>query len=406
MISKLYAKLATIPGGVWTLGFVSLFMDISSEMIHSLLPIFLTTVLGASMVTVGLIEGLGQATASTVKIFSGTLSDYLGKRKLLAGIGYGLATLCKPLFPLAQSADWILSARLIDRVGKGIRGAPRDALIADLTPTQSRGASFGLRQTLDTIGAFVGPMLALLLMFLLASDIRAVFWYATIPALIAVALLIFGVKEPVIDQPYKTHCHGNFLATLKTLGSAFWIVVVVSGLLTLSRFSEAFLILRAENIGFSIIMIPVVMVIMNMAYAVTAYPAGVLSDHFNRQSLIAVGFVFLIAADIALALASNIITVMLGIALWGIHMGFTHGVLSAWVTDTAPEKLRGTAFGIFHFVSGITLLLASVIAGALWQQLGPEATFYAGAAIAAVALALMFLLLPIIQKIHQTNHQT
>ena len=376
-----------IPAGVWALGFVSLFMDISSEMIHSLLPVFLVSVLGASTLFVGLIEGIAAAAALITKIFSGALSDYLGKRKVLVGIGYALAALTKPVFAIAPSVGWVMAARFADRVGKGIRGAPRDAWLADITPARVRGASYGLRQSLDTVGAFAGPLLAILLMVLFADDIRTVFWFAVIPAVIAVALLWFGLKEPEREKPTRTQRRMPIRrADLMLLRPAYWVTVLVGGVLTLARFSEAFLVLRAEDVGLSLTLVPLVLVVMNIAYAAVSYPAGRLSDRIGRHGLLASGFVILVIADLVLAAASDVGWVMIGVMLWGLHMGLTHGILAAMVADTAPARLRGTAFGIFNLISGIALLLASVLAGWLWGRYGAPVTFYAGATVAAVAL--------------------
>ncbi len=361
-------------------------MDTSSELIHSLLPVFLTTVLGANMATVGLIEGLAEAAASISKLVSGTLSDYLRKRKLLTVIGYGLAAISKPLFPLAGTAGHVFAARFIDRIGKGIRGAPRDALIGDIAPPGLRGASYGLRQSLDTVGAVAGPLLAIAFMALLANNIRAVFWVATIPAFIAVAILIFGVKEPPALSAQSTAHQTVRIRNLLHVGAAYWRLVVIAAVLTLARFSEAFLLLRAENVGLAIKFVPFIFVIMNVVYAFSAYPAGVLSDRMGRRGLIAIGCAFLIAADSMLALATNIWTVMVGVVFWGLHMGLTQGLLSAMVTDTTKPELRGAAFGVFNLVSGIAMLFASLVAGLLWDRFGPAATFVAGAGFTAIAL--------------------
>jgi MFS family permease len=381
------ARNPAIPAGVWTLGFVSLFMDISSGIIHSLLPVFLVSVLGASVLFVGLIEGIAAAAALITKVFSGVLSDYLGRRKVLVTIGYALSALTKPVFAIASSVGWVMTARITDRLGKGIRGAPRDAWLGDITPVPVRGASFGLRQSLDTVGAFVGPLLAILLMALFVGDIRRVFWFATIPAVIAVAILWFGIKEPERAEPTRDRRRMPIRrADLKLLGYAYWGTVVVGGVLTLARFSEAFLVLRAADVGLSLTLVPVVFVVMNIAYAAVSYPAGRLSDRIGRHSLLAGGFVVLIVADLVLATASNVGWVLLGVTLWGIHMGLTHGVLAALIADTSPARLRGTAFGIFNLVSGMALLLASLLAGWLWGEYGAPATFYVGAIVAAVAL--------------------
>jgi MFS family permease len=380
------AGLRAIPRGVWALGFVSLFMDTSSELVHSLLPVFLVSVLGASMTSVGLIEGVAEATALITKIFSGTLSDYLGRRKALTVLGYGLAAVTKPLFPLAGSVGMVLTARFIDRVGKGIRGAPRDALVADLSPPHLRGASFGLRQSLDTVGAFAGPVIAIVAMGLMASDMRAVFWIAVIPALAAMVILLAFVDEPdrrADAVPTRVPLRS---ADIKTLGSAYWAVVTVGAVLTLARFSEAFLVLRASATGLAIMFVPLVLVVMNVAYAASAYPAGVWSDRAGRRVVLLAGVGVLVVADVVLAMASSMWLVMVGVFLWGLHMGLTQGLLAAMVTDTAPVSLRGTAFGAFNLVSGVAMLAASVLAGVLWDRFGPTGTFAAGAIFSLVAL--------------------
>ena len=372
-------SLGTIPRGVWALGFVSLFMDTSSELIHSLLPVFLVSVLGASMTSVGLIEGIAEATALITKIFSGTLSDYLGRRKALTVLGYGLAAVTKPLFPLAGSVGMVLTARFIDRICKGIRGAPRDALVADLSPPHLRGASFGLRQALDTVGACAGPVVALVAMGVLAADIRAVFWIAVIPALVSVAILLAFVHEPDRRAAADAPRIPLRLTDIKTLSAAYWAVVTVGAVLTLARFSEAFLVLRASDTGLAITHVPLVLVVMNVAYAASAYPAGIWSDRAGRRVVLLAGVGVLLLSDVILATASNIWVVMSGVALWGLHMGLTQGLLATMVTDTAPPALRGTAFGAFNLVSGGTLLVASVLAGLLWDRFGPPGTFAAGA---------------------------
>jgi MFS family permease len=384
-----HTGLRAVPRGVWALGFVSLLMDISSEMIHGLLPVFLTTVLGASVEMVGLIEGVGEATASITKLFSGWISDKLGKRKTLSVIGYGLGALSKPLFAVAPTAYLVLGARFSDRVGKGIRGAPRDAMVGDMVPAGQRVAAYGLRQALDTVGAFGGPLLAIALMAALHNNFRLIFWIAVIPGLIAVLVLIVGVKEP----PHKTSTTQSPIkfTDLKTIGITFWIVVGIGAVLTLARFSEAFLILRAQNAGLSLALAPLVLVIMNIVYALSSYPLGALSDRIDRKTMLAMGFITLIASDLVLAAASNFTIVVLGIALWGLHMGMTQGPLSALVADEAPAHLRATAFGVFNFASGVALLLASLIAGLLWEQIGPSATFVAGAAFSALGLLTLFL---------------
>ncbi|MHA3081082.1 MFS transporter [Acinetobacter sp. ANC 5502] len=374
-----------IPSGVWVLGFVSMLMDISSEMIHSLLPVFMLTALGASALAIGLIEGLAEATALIIKIFSGVISDYLGKRKGLAVIGYTLGALTKPLFAVASTIGLVLTARLLDRAGKGIRGAPRDALIADIVPAQIRGAAFGLRQALDTVGAFLGPLLAAGLMLLWANDFRAVFWVAVIPGLMAVALLLFGIREPEHQEaPKRTNPIQR--ENLKRLSGSYWGVVSIGAVFTLARFSEAFLVLRAQQSGVPVAFIPLVMVAMNLVYALSAYPFGKLSDRMNHKVLLALGLIVLISADLVLAINTHWSVMLTGVALWGVHMGMTQGLLATMVADTAPADLRGTAYGFFNLVSGLAMLLASVLAGLLWDRLGAAFTFYAGATFCIVAL--------------------
>ena len=380
-------SLREIPSGVWALGFVSMLMDVSSEMIHALLPIYLVTVLGTSMVTVGFIEGIAETTASITKIFSGALSDWLGKRKLLAVLGYGLAAFTKPVFPLAPSVSWLIGARFVDRVGKGIRGAPRDALVADIAPAHLRGASFGLRQSLDTVGAFLGPLLGIGLMWWTADNFKAVFWVAVVPAFLAFALMIFAVREPARPKGLRKVHNPISLAEIKRLGPSYWWIVGIAAVFTLARFSEAFLILRAQDVGLPITLVPAVLVVMNVFYALAAYPAGVASDRMNRTTLLIVGLVLLLAADLALALLPSIGGVALGVVLWGLHMGLTQGLFAALVADAAPPELRGTAYGFFNLLTGVAMLAASVIAGALWDATGPKGTFVAGACFAFLALA-------------------
>ncbi|HEI8503273.1 TPA: MFS transporter [Serratia marcescens] len=367
-MSSRFATLGRIPRGVWVLGGVSLLMDVSSEMIHSLLPLFMATTLGASVIVIGLIEGLAEATALIVKVFSGVLSDYLGKRKGLALLGYGLGAISKPFFAIASSSGMVMSARLLDRVGKGIRGA-----------------AFGLRQSLDTVGAFLGPLLAVGLMLLWHNDFRAIFWVAAIPAALAIALLFFGLKEPAAAITHK-RTNPITRANLRLLGRSYWWVVSIGAIFTLARFSEAFLVLKAQQGGTPLALIPLVMVAMNLVYACSAYPFGKLSDRMSHEGLLKAGLLVLIAADLVLALSDHWGGVLFGVALWGVHMGMTQGLLAAMVAHTAPAHLRGTAFGMFNLISGVALLLASLGAGTLWELFGSASTFYAGALICVVTL--------------------
>ncbi|MBS0307793.1 MAG: MFS transporter [Proteobacteria bacterium] len=380
-----------MPRTIWLLGLVSLLMDMSSEMIHSLLPVFLTVAMGASATTVGIIEGVAEATALLVKIFSGVISDRVGKRKFLVVLGYGLAACSKPFFALASSTGLVFAARFVDRIGKGIRGAPRDALIADIAPPAIRGAAFGLRQSLDTIGAFLGPLIAMGLMLWLADDFRTVFWIAAIPAFLALALLLFGLREPDAAPRPSKHAFPISRAALKRLPAVYWWVTGMGAMLTLARFSEAFLVLRAHQDGLSVALVPLVLVFMNVVYSALAYPFGKLADRLDRGLLLALGIVPLIAADLLLAHSNHLTWLAVSLLLWGVHLAATQGLLSAMVADAAPAELRGTAFGLFNLASGLAMLIASVVAGLLWDRVGAAATFYAGAGFAALALGLLLL---------------
>jgi MFS family permease len=379
---------ARVPRGVWVLGCVSLLMDLSSELIHSLLPIFMVTSLGASALVVGVVEGIAEATALIVRVFSGAWSDYLGKRKGLAVAGYGLGALSKPLFALASTVGWVLTARFIDRIGKGIRGSPRDALIADMTAPEIRGAAYGLRQSLDTIGAFLGPLLAVGLMLVFAGDFRSVFWVAVVPGVLSVTLLVIGVRESERAAGARPGVNALRLHVIKELHSGYWWIVLAGGVFTLARFSEAFLLLRAQQQGLPDTYAPFVLVLMNVVFALTAYPMGRLADRVNPSALLGAGLAVLAAADMVLARADALSATAVGVALWGLHMGMTQGVLAAMVAGNSPPHLRGTAFGFFNLVSGVAMLIASVLAGFLWDSYGAPVTFYAGAMLAMAAFLL------------------
>ncbi|MDD4616561.1 MAG: MFS transporter [Alphaproteobacteria bacterium] len=376
-----------LPRAVLALGLVSLLMDTSSELIHSLLPVYVVTTLGASTLSLGVLEGLAQAVASILKMFSGALSDWTGKRKALAVVGYGLSALTKPLFPLAQSMGLVFTARIADRIGKGIRGAPRDALIADVTPLEVRGAAYGLRQALDTVGAFLGPGLAILLMLLFNDNIRAVYWFAVIPAFACVVVLILGVEEPERKTEVKRDAFTVNRNELAKLGNAYWSVVFFGSILTLARFSEAFLVLRAQSAGLPEAWLPIVMVVMSLVYASVSYPAGKLSDRVDRRLILMIGMGVLVVADFVLAFASTVGGVLVGVGIWGLHMGLSEGLLTTLIADAAPSQWRGTAFGVFNLITGIVLLVASTLAGYLWEAGGPKATFLAGAVFTILAFA-------------------
>ncbi|MDF3022869.1 MAG: transporter [Alphaproteobacteria bacterium] len=389
-----------MPKGVYALGFVSMFMDISSEMIHSLLPLFLTGVLGVSALSVGILEGIAEATASIVKIFSGAISDWIGKRKPLLLLGYGLATVTKPLFPLADSFATVLTARFIDRIGKGIRVAPRDAFLADVTPEPMRGAAYGLRQSMDTLGAFLGPLIAMLLMIWTFNDYRFVFWAAVIPALFVLLIIIFAIKEPARAASTEKKPFPLRRSQLKLLSPIFWVVTFVASILTLARFSEAFLILRGDNIGLGVAFAPAILIAMNAVYSLSAWPVGALSDKIGRQGLLVAGIATLVLADIVLAYANTPVLVFIGAGLWGLHMGLTQGIITAYIADSVPAHLRDTGFGVYNFVTGIALLAASVIAGYLWSAHGPVITFAAGAVFSVLSLLGFLALRPLLGKKH------
>ena len=375
-----------IPKTVWVLGFVSMFMDISSEIIHALLPLFLTATLGISVAMVGLMDGVAEATASITKVFSGYLSDRMGKRKPLILIGYGLGALSKPVFALAGTAPVIMGARFADRIGKGLRGAPRDALVADVTPPERRGGAFGLRQSIDTLGAFLGPLIAIAAMAAFANDMRAVFWLAVIPAGIAVVLVLVGVEDAKRPADKgKARVPVRF-ADLRRLPRTFWVLVAIGAVFTLARFSEAFLILKANAEGLPLALTPLVLVAMNAVYMLAAYPLGSLSDRVSAKAMFIGGLVALVAADLSLALLPGIAGTFVGIALWGVHMAATQGLFAKLVADRSPPELRGSAYGVFNLATGLSLLAASVIAGVVWDAIGPSATFLTGAAFAFAAL--------------------
>jgi len=380
---RTWASRRALPPGIWALGFGAMFMDTSSEFVHSLLPVFLTSVLGTSMITIGFLEGVAEATAAVTKVFSGLLSDYLRKRTFLVVLAYALSALTKPVFPLAMSIHSVFGARFVDRVGKGVRGAPRDALIADITPADLRGAAYGLRQSLDSVGAFLGPLLAVVSMAVLANNIRSALWVAVLPAFVAVGF-IFCVREPAAPQQSSASSPIS-LAQAKRLGLGYWVIVLLGAFFTLARFSEAFLVLRAQSVGVAVGFVPLVMMVMNLVYAASAYPAGIASDYLSRRILLFVGLATLVFADLVLATALAPSQVLLGTALWGLHMGLTQGLFNKLVADSAPTELRGSAFGIFNLAGGVALFLASVIAGFLWELVGPAVTFITGAVFAALA---------------------
>jgi MFS family permease len=382
---------ARFPRNVWILGFVSLLMDLSSEIYHALLPLFITVTLGLPAVALGAIDGIAEATASFAKLASGRMSDRSRRRKPLILAGYGLAALSKPLFPLASGAAEVMGARFADRLGKGIRGAPRDGMIADETQPEIRGRAYGLRQALDTVGALIAPLAAIGLMILLAGNIRAVFWIAVIPALLCFLLAWLALKEQAAPQS-EDGLRTPFFAGFRDLDKPTRRLIAVGFLFTLARFSEAFLILRGFDVGLSATWSPLVLVLFNLAFLALAYPAGSLSDRMSPKAILMVGMAVLIAANLVLAQPIGFPGLAVGVALWGAHMALTQGIFARLIADVAPPHLRATSFGAFYFVGGIGTLLASLGAGFLWDRQGPDATFIAGAGIAAVAMAMLSLL--------------
>ena len=379
-----------LPRNVWILGFVSLLMDLSSEIYHALLPAFITVTLGLPALALGAIDGIAEAAANFAKLASGRLSDRSRKRKPWVLLGYGLAALSKPLFPVAQGAPELMGARLADRVGKGIRGAPRDAIIADETPPDIRGRAFGLRQALDTVGALIAPLAAVGLMILFVEDIRAVFWIAVIPAALSFLLALIAVKEPAANLAVATFqplFHG-----FRDLERPVRRLLAVVFLFSLARFSEWFLILRALDVGVSPVLSPLALVAFNVGFLALAYPAGALSDRMSPRSILMAGMGVLVVANFLLAQDIGLLGLTVGILLWGAHMALTQGIFARMVADVAPDHLRATSFGAFYFVSGIGTLLASLAAGFIWDRDGAATTFIAGAGAAAVALAMLSLL--------------
>ena len=384
------APRSTLPRTVWILGFVSLLMDLSSEIYHALLPAFLTVTLALPVVAMGAIDGMAEATASFAKLASGRLSDRSQRRKPLIVLGYGLAALSKPLFPLAASAWPVLGARFLDRIGKGIRGSPRDAMIADETPPELRGRAYGLRQALDTVGALIAPLAAIGLMAWLAGDIRAVFWIAAIPAALSFLLASFALKEPAVHRVAAGTA--AFFAGFRDIDRPTRRLLAVAFLFTLARFSEGFLVLRAIDLGVPVALSPLALVVFNIGFGGLAYTAGAWSDWGDPRRLLLAGMAVLIGADLILSQEWGYAGLAIGILLWGAHMALTQGIFARMIADAAPAHLRATSFGAFHFVTGIATLLASVGAGLIWDREGASATFFAGALVAAVALAMLTLL--------------
>ncbi|EIJ32925.1 MFS transporter [Thiothrix nivea] len=380
-----------LPRTVWMLGLVSLFMDMSSEFIHAVLPVYLTTTLGLSVLAVGIVEGIAEATASIMKVFSGVISDRFRKRKALVLTGYGLAALTKPVFPLANTALEVVTARFVDRIGKGIRGAPRDALMADVTPPALLNTAYGIRQSLDTVGAFAGPLLAMLMLYWYSHDLRLVMWVAVIPALACVGLILWGVREPdgIGEGNSKPRLHWR---DARKLPFTYWLLLVLTGVVTLARMTDALLVLRAQENGLQLVWIPLVLVVYSAVYAVSVWPVGVLAERIGQRGLLLVGMACLAISQWSLAEAATTGALFwLGISLWGLHMGLTQGLLAARVAQLAPGELRGTSFGLFHLTIGVMQLLAGVGFGWLWVAFSAGTAFQVAAVVSLASLPLLWM---------------
>ncbi len=376
---------APLPATVWILGIASLLNDVSTEIIHSVLPLYMVTALGASFIAVGLLEGTAEALASVLKVGAGGLSDLLGKRKALVVSGYALSTLVKGCYALAGDMTMVMIARLGDRVGKGIRVGPRDALVADSTSPEQRGAAYGLRQSLDTVGAVIGPGLSFVLLSLWHMDYKNIFAIAIVPGIIAVLLLLIGVREPE-KRESKSDDKKLHKDLLKRLSPAYWSLVVVSFLFNLGNSSDAFILLKGKEAGLALGMVPLMLVVMNVFYAACAYPAGKLSDKLGRVAMLRVGLLFYALVYLGFAFCNTQWQVWTLMALYGVQLGLTQGTLLALVSDVTDADTRGTAFGMISLVTGLALLPASLIAGFLWQNVGSWATFGAGTVCSVVAL--------------------
>lgn len=357
-------------------------MDSSSELLHSLTPVLLVNVLGASVVSVGLIEGIAEGTASVTKVFAGAISDYFRRRKTLIVLGYALAALTRPLFPLAGSAPVIFAARFLDRMSKASRDAPRDALVADVTAQGQRGAAYGLRVALDSLGSVLGPILAVLLMLFFSGGIRAAMWVAVIPAVLAVIVIAMLVREP--EQKQATVREPFDWGKARELPGRYWLIVTVGAIFTAARFSDSFLVLRARDVGLSATYAPMIIVVLSCIYAAGSYPAGAAADRVSPRTLLLVGLSFLIAADLVIGLGHSILPVFVGGALWGCHLALTQGVFSKIVAEFTPSDLRGTGFAIFDLGRGIAFVIANTVAGYWWKASGPSATFFSAAAFATI----------------------
>jgi MFS family permease len=371
---------------VWVAGWVSFFMDVSSEMVYPLVPLFLSSTLGVSKSVVGLIEGIAEATASLLKLFSGVIADRFGKNKLLMGFGYGISTASRPILALASGWGMVFLARFTDRAGKGIRTAPRDAIIAASTPPGQLGLAFGFHRALDTAGAVVGPAVALAILAVWAADFRLVFWLSVVPGVLAVALIVWFIEADGRVRPAQA----ALAWSLRGFDDRFWEFLLVIGLFSLGNSSNAFLILKAEQVGTSPAWISGIYVGYNALYALMSVPGGLLADRVGMRRMIIVGLGLFAAVYAGIALASTPQQIAALFLCYGIYMGLTEGVQRAYLATLAPKERTATAFGLYHMVVGIAILPASLFAGVLWDTVGPAAPFLFGAGMAALA-AVIFL---------------
>lgn len=359
-------------------------MKISSVIVFTLSPLFMTQVLGASIFAVGILEGILEVITLLARIFSGIISDYIHKRKSIIVVGYIFALISRPFLALATRMEDVFLGRAFDRIGNGLDATPRDALVGDLAPPQIKGACYGLRESLSRAGSFAGALLVMALLWLTEGNFSLVFWIGSIPTVLALMVLVIFVKDsPNQQAQHKKPTHKFKLKDLKKLPLPFWLILLLSGLFMLSNFSGAFLILRAEQTGLDLHLTSLVMIIQNLATAGTAYPVGYLSDKMGRRSMMGVGIVLIVCSDLLLAWGGSLYTILGGVLLWGAEIGITQSILAVFLADTCPQDLRGTGFGLFHFINGCCLLLANVFAGWIWHDVNPSAMFLASAVMAS-----------------------
>ncbi|MBI5682857.1 MAG: MFS transporter [Deltaproteobacteria bacterium] len=364
-------------------------MDISSEMIYPLVPLFLATILGTTKTTIGIIEGVAESTASILKVFSGYLSDKLGRRKLLMGLGYGVSVLSRPIMGLSVSWSQVLAARFIDRLGKGIRTAPRDAIIADSVETNNLGKAFGFHRAMDTVGAVIGPAIAFFLLLIFSNNFRLIFWLSMIPGLIAVALIIFFITE---KRKSRDELAKLPKLTIKDFDGNFRHYMIVIALFSIGNTSDAFLILRAENLGVDKEYIPVVYLLFNLVYSMSSMPLGILADKIGFRKTIILSFILYAAVYLGFGLADSAYHVLFLFCIYGVFKGMSEGTQRAYLATLSPPERKATAFGIYHMVVGFALLPASIIGGFLWDRIGPHATFFYGA-LTGILSAVLFIVL-------------